>query len=61
MALGFPAHAGMDPRIDLDHAATIGFPAHAGMDPRTGHAVSPPTLAARGFPAHAGMDPTGFR
>ena len=55
---GFPAHAGMDPRVRHETAEfrRAGFPAHAGMDPcPTARLATVP--ASAGFPAHAGMDP----
>ena len=52
---GFPAHAGMDPRISTDRGS-VGFPAHAGMDPILRQQL-PSLSSVGGFPAHAGMDP----
>ena len=55
--VGFPAHAGMDPRRGIRRlTGAQGFPAHAGMDP--GQTSGCGIIAwIAGFPAHAGMDP----
>ena len=52
--LGFPAHAGMDPRTCGSRSSTRRFPRTRGDGPRADRHHPD---GRHGFPAHAGMDP----